>query len=531
MTKLRDYQAKGEIDIMEAWARYRHVLYVSPTGSGKTVLFSHLLSKYAGASCAIAHRQELVSQMSLALARCGVRHGIIAPKKVAKNIVSIHMEELGRSYFEPSSRVKVAGVDTLIKMPPTEPWLAQVGMVIQDEAHHVLKANKWGRAFELFPHARSLGVTATPCRADGKGLGSHAAGLFETMIEGPSMGSLIERGYLTDYRIFAPPTKNLNLDAVPISAGGDFSPKPLAEAVHGSQIVGDVVQHYLKHAAGKLGVTFAVDIDSACEIAAAFRKAGVPAEVVTSETPDHLRISILRRFRKREVMQLVNVDLFGEGFDLPAIEVVSFARPTQSFALYVQQFGRALRIMEGKHFAIIIDHVGNIERHRLPDAVRQWSLDGTKARLQDGVMPVRVCVGCTQVFERFHKRCPYCGFYPEPPARSLPEQVDGDLAELDAEALARLRQAVSVVDLPPMMATDARSGAIRNAQIERQRVQSELRYTLSLWGGWRTQQGDDISTAQRRFFHTFGVDVLSAQALGAREAGELREKIMQGMWS
>jgi DNA or RNA helicases of superfamily II len=186
-------------------------------------------------------------------------------------------------------------------------------------------------------------------------------------------------------------------------ATGDFNADQLRKAVHKSHITGDVVAHYLKLAPGKLGVTFAVDVEAATEIAGAFRAAGVPAEVVSAKTPDALRAQILRRFKAREILQLVNVDLFGEGFDLPAIEVVSFARPTESFALYCQQFGRALRLMLSKEaaavhahltdeqrraaiaasekpVAIIIDHVNNVLRHGLPDARREWSLDRRERR-------------------------------------------------------------------------------------------------------------------------------------------------------
>lgn len=549
MTQLRDYQQRLKYDILTAWQTYRSVLAVSPTASGKTVLFSDIISDYQGASVAIAHRQELVSQMSLALARCGVRHGVIAPKKVAKNIVSIHMRKLGRSYYDPTSRVRVAGIDTLIKMPPDDAWLQQVGLAIQDEGHHALRLNKWGKGLALVPNAKLLLVTATPCRADGKGLGTNAAGVADVMVEGPSPQELLDRGYLTPFRIFAPPTADLNLQNVTTSAGGDFSPDPLREAVHASRsIVGDVVKHYLKHAAGMLGVTFAVDVEAAAELAAEYRRCGVTAEIVTADTPDHLRISILERFERREVMQLVNVDLFGEGFDLPAIEVVSFARPTQSFALFVQQFGRALRLMlpealaavwdtftdaerrahiaaSSKPFAIILDHVGNVERHRgAPVAHREWTLDGNKAQLQTGVIPVRTCVKCTQVFERFYKRCPYCGFYTEPPARTAPEFVDGELGELTQEALDAMAREIRAIDYT-VTATDGRSGAIRAAQIERQRAQQELRYALSVWGGWRVHHGESIGLAQRRFFHTFGVDVGTAQTLGAREATELRDKV------
>lgn len=530
MIQLRDYQAALKRDVYESWKSHRHVLAVAPTGSGKTVLFSDILSEYQGASVAIAHRQELVSQMSLALARCGVRHGVVAPKSVIRNIVSIHMAELGMSYYDSTARCRVAGVDTLINMEPTDPWLQQVGVGITDEGHHALKLNKWGRSIAMFPNAYWLLVTATPCRADGKGLGKNAAGIVDVMVEGPTMRELIDRGYLTDYRVIAKPTRGLDLSTVPLSAGGEFSPEPLRKAVHSSEIVGDVVQHYLRYAAGKLGVTFAVDIEHASDIAAAYRAAGVPAEVVTSKTPDHLRIDVLRRFRRREVMQLVNVDLFGEGFDLPAIEVVSFARPTQSFALYVQQFGRALRLMDGKLLAIIIDHVGNVERHRLPDAARIWSLDGRAARsLNDGVVPVRGCMGCSQIYEAYYKACPYCGTAPVRPDRSAPEFVDGRLEELDEAALAALRQAVHFTDRPLPEAVDARTGGMRNQLIEKQRSQAELRFVMMQWGGWRASLGEELSQAQSRFYHLYGVDILTAQALGAREAQALRARIAEGL--
>jgi superfamily II DNA or RNA helicase len=247
-----------------------------PTGAGKTVMFSDVLREYPGYSCACAHRQELVGQISLALARQEVRHSILAPDTVVRNIVRIHHEEVGRSFYEANARCHVAGVDTLIRLPPSSPWLPQVGLWVMDEAHHVLRENKWGRAIAMFPNARGLGVTATPLRADGKGLGAHADGPFESMIQGPTMRELIRAGHLTDYRPFCPPS-DLDLSDVPTSAGGDYSPEPLRKAVHRSHIVGDVVSTYLRLARGKLGVTFAVDIDHATEIAQAYRDAGVPA--------------------------------------------------------------------------------------------------------------------------------------------------------------------------------------------------------------------------------------------------------------
>jgi superfamily II DNA or RNA helicase len=525
---LRPYQQAAENGIYARWQQHRNVLAVLPTGAGKTVLFSKVLSDFRGLSIAIAHRQELVSQISLALARNGVRHAIVAPNNVRANIEAIHMAELGRRWIDQHSQCAVAGVDTLLRRPPD--WLPRVGLWVMDEAHHVLRENKWGKAIALMPNAYGLGVTATPTRADGRGLGLHADGVFQAMEVGPTMRDLISMGYLTDYRIFAPPT-DLDLSAVATGASGEFVAEQLRAAVHKSHVTGDVVKHYQRIAPGKLGVTFCVDIEAAQETCAAFRAAGVPAEVVTSKTPDVLRATILRRFRAREVLQLVNVDLFGEGFDLPAIEVVSMARPTQSYSLFCQQFGRALRLLEGKERAVIIDHVENYRRHGLPDAPREWSLDrrerGSKSAKSDAI-PMTACTGCASVYERFYVACPYCGNKPEPASRSAPQHVDGDLHELDPAVLAALRGEIAKVDGPPRIPQHLEGVAARavfNRHMERQQSQGRLRHAIALWAGYQRSLGRGDAEGYRRFFHEFGFDVATAQTLGAREADELEQQI------
>jgi DNA repair protein RadD len=488
------------------------------TVTHNTFVFSRIAAAVQGGVCAIAHRSELVSQISLALAREGVRHRVIGPAAVAQRCTQAHLLELGQNFVSPNAFVAVAGVDTLIRMDPKDPWFAQVALWIQDEAHHVLKDNKWGKAAAMFPRARGLGVTATPMRADGKGLGRHADGLFDEMFVGPSMRDLIGRGYLTEYRIFAPPS-DLDLSTVPISAGGDFSPPKLADARRRSHITGDVVEHYLRIANGKLGVTFDVSVESATETAAAFQAAGIPAEVVSANTPDDVRARVLSRFRAREVLQLVNVDLFGEGFDLPAIEVVSMARPTQSYGLFAQQFGRALRPLEGKSHAIIIDHVGNALRHGLPDAPREWSLDRRERRSRSArtdVIPTRTCLNteCLAVYERVHKACPYCGHEPVPAGRAAPEQVDGDLTELDPATLAAMRGEQVRVDSAPRIPADSApwvKGAIEKRHWERQQAQAPLRDAIALWSGWQGHLGRPEHEQYRRFYFRYGVDVGTAQ--------------------
>lgn len=525
---LRPYQAKLKSEIYAAWAAgTRTVMGVMPTGAGKTKTFTDIMSENKGASIAIAHRAELVSQMSLALARNKIHHRVIGQTALSRTCSSIHLAELQRNYINPNARCAAASVQTLIRRDANESFFKEVTLVVIDEGHHLLEGNAWGTAAKLFPNAKILTVTATPGRTDGKGLGVHADGLVEVMVTGPSMRELIDQGYLTDYRLICPPS-DIDLSNVPVSASGDYSPPKLAAAVHKSHVVGDVVANYLKFAAGKLGVTFAVDLASAGEIAQAYRTAGVTAEVISGDTPDLLRVNLMRRFRNKEILQLVNCDLLGEGVDVPAIEVVSMARPTQSVILYHQQFGRALRPMDGKGKAIIIDHVSNWMRHGLPDAPRVWSLDRRERRLRsapDDVVPLRVCTQCLSAYERIYVSCPYCGTTPVPASRSTPDAVDGDLAEMSPELLARLRGEIDQGPKIPYGAAPIVVASVHKHHREKVEAQRSLRDTMALWGGWRVAQNDSIAEQQRRFFHQFGMDALSAQALNRAEASALEAKI------
>lgn len=412
--------------------------------------------------------------------------------------------------------------------------------VVVHNCHHLLApgTNKWGTAAAMFPNARGLGVTATPMRADGKGLGRHADGLMDAMVLGPSMRDLINRGFLCDYTIHGP-TSDLRLDPSEVGASGDYSPKQLRNAAKKSHIVGDVVEHYIRIARGKLGITFATDVETAGEITKQFNENGVPAALVHAGTPDSERIALTRRFARRELLQLVNVDLFGEGYDLPALEVVSFARPTESYGLYVQQFGRPLRPSPGKDRAIIIDHVDNIVgRHGLPDRPRQWTLDRRDKRRSTAatdVIPLRYCPDCTQPYERIHKQCPWCGHVAIPATRNGPEQVDGDLTELDPATLAMLRGQVEVVDisvedygrwLKSRNVPDVVYAVNIKRHVAKQESQRQLREEIAWWAGeWRAKGSTD-SEIYRRFYFKFGVDVMTAKTLGLDESNMLRERII-----
>ena len=527
--RLRPYQQDLKDRILAAWdGGAGSVLGVMPTGAGKTVLFSSILNDHPGESVAIAHRREILGQICMALAKNEVPHQILAPGSAVRDFGDWQRQELGRSWVTPGARCTVASVDTLIaRADRLQSWARGITLWVQDEAHHVLASNKWGKAADLFPRAKGLGVTATPTRSDRKSLARGEGGVFDALEIGPGMRELIEAGHLADYRIFAP-LSDIDTSRVRVTSGGDFNREQLAKAARESHIVGDVVGHYLKLTPGRPGVTFATDVETARALAKSFTDAGVPARALSAKSNAADRRDALRDFREGRLLQLVNVDLFGEGFDLPKLEVVSMARPTASFGLYCQQFGRALRPSPGKEAGIIIDHVGNVMRHGLPDRGIVWDLSAPDTAPSRKDPPIRTCLECLQIWEGYARTCPFCGHIAEPAERSTPAQVEGDLAELSPEVLEAMRAEVDRIDGPPVvpqgLAPLAAAGVKKQHRL-RQEAQEELRDTMALFGGHLRDQGLDRQAAQIRFFRQFGVDVLTAQALGRPAAEALTQQI------
>ena len=411
------------------------------------------------------------------------------------------------------------------------------GIVVHN-CHHLLRANKWGTATDMFPNANGLGVTATPVRADGRGLGRHADGVMDALVEGPTMRELIRAGYLCDYRIFAPLTY-MPLTDDDVGASGDYSQAKLKAASRSSPIVGDVVASYKKFAAGMQAVVFATDLETAASMSASYNAAGIRAEVVSSLTPDRERSELLDRFERRELQVIINVDLLGEGFDVPGIESVIFARPTKSYGLYCQQLGRGLRPLKGKTHALIIDHVGNVVAHGLPDSARVWDLDGRDKRPaasnSDDDIPLRYCVECTQPYKRIYTECPWCGHIPRPDPRGGPEFRDGDVFEISPEILARLRGEIATIDTDASVVYErmiaagtprAIAGATYKNITARTSMQAALRTCMNWWGGMQNARGLSDREAYRLFFHTFGVDVLTAKTYNRRDAECLANKII-----
>lgn len=541
---LRPYQEKLVAETYSQWDKgVQFVAMVSATGSGKSMTLTAIVAKERDRGqyvLVLAHRQELITQLSDTMGRMEIRHQVIAANKVVRFAAKQSMENHGVNYVDPNARVMVASVQSMREAKIAD--LAKLGnklTVVQDEFHHATKKSKtWGGVLTplLNAGARGLGPTATPCRADGQGLSRATDGYADVIVEGPSMRWLIDNGYLSQYKIYCPPT-DLRLDNVETSkTTGDYKEKELKAEIGRSHIVGDIVSHYLKICPGKRGITFTVGVDTAEEVAEEYRKRGVPAVALSGRNADEERVQAIRDLKSGKILQIVNDSLIGEGVDIPAVEVVSFARPTQSYALYAQMFGRALRPFEGKSHAIIIDAVSNVMRHGLPDAPREWSLDRRERRTgKSEPSTVRVCTACAAVYERFRDACPDCGEpVPKPAQRSGPEFVDGDLYELDPDVLAQMRNEVVGARETPEAMRDRLTGRYCpqvkvmhevKKQMKRLDALVKLDHTLAQWAGYRRAEGLSDSEIFRKFYLTYGMSWLEAQALKAADADKLRERI------
>ena len=418
MISLRPYQTAIVEDCRAAFrSGQTSTLVQLATGGGKTVLGSFMVagSSKRGLVCWwLVHRRELLAQASKTFYGMGIEHGFIAG---------------GRS-SDLSQRVQVGSVQTVARrlhdLPPPD-------LIVFDEAHHT-GAAQWQQIYAAFPDAKKIGLTATPWRLDGVGLGRW----FETMVQGPTVADLIEAGSLSRYRLFAP--SSIDTSAIGV-AMGDFKRDELADLMDKPSITGDAVQHYLRLARGKRAVAFAVSIEHSRHIAAQFQMAGVPAEHVDGSMATEVRDAAVARFVSGETLILSNAELFGEGFDVPAIEAAILLRPTKSLSLFLQQVGRALRPCEGKADAIILDHAGNSLQHGLPDDDREWSLEDRKKSRKKGQqseVPVRQCPKCFRVFAPAPK-CPQCGHQIAVQVREI-EQRDGVLAEVDPAVLRAARK-------------------------------------------------------------------------------------------
>ncbi|MBF0399979.1 MAG: DEAD/DEAH box helicase [Magnetococcales bacterium] len=387
----------------------RRILLVLPTGGGKTVIASRIVTGAAdkgNTAFFLVHRTELAEQAVRTFEDCGVLCGMI----------------VSGGQIDSSKLVHVAMAATLARragsfVPPK--------ILIIDEAHHAV-APTLRKILDECKESIVIGLTATPQRLDGRGLGE----MFEEMVIGPSPSWLIQNGYLARFRAFSP-RSGIGEDGLAVRSG-DFAIEDIEHAMDRPTVTGDAIAEYSKLIEGKRAIVFCASISHSTNVATAFSLAGFPAEHVDGKTPKEERRAIMDRFRTGKTLVLCNVDLFAEGVDVPdAVGVILLAH-TLSLGKYLQRVGRCLRMAPGK-VACIIDHVGSIRRHGLPTDEREWSLD-SKRRASKSVPETKLvqCMECDQWFPPA-RVCPGCGFVvPVKERLRFLRHVPGELVEVIA---------------------------------------------------------------------------------------------------
>lgn len=358
--QLRDYQVQVIKDVYAAFASGdRRVLLQLATGGGKTTVFSQIIKDFRAKRpdervIACAHRVELIDQMHKRLGSMGVSNwpSYAAAPNPEYPVHSTSIQKLAHPLFRH--------------------WPENVGLIVIDEAHHATSVNSYSLLIDRYPNAFVLGVSATPVRLDGKGLGD----IFKHLVNGPSVSKLIDQGYLSRFEAYVGAQGNLKGLRV---RGGDYQIRDIEREFDTAELVGGLVENYRAYCEGKRMICFAATVKHSKHIIDAYLSAGISAEHVDGKTPKTQRKAILSRFAAGETLVLSNVGVVTEGFDVPECDAVQLARPTKSLSLHLQMVGRCLRPHPGKT-AIILDHAGCIEEHGLPDEYHDWKLEGTKPR-------------------------------------------------------------------------------------------------------------------------------------------------------
>jgi len=437
----RDYQEDGLTDITQAFKEScNEVLYVSPTGSGKTVLFTYISLKAnlkGSKGIILVHRIELLRQTSKALLKFEVEHGMV------------------NSLYTPNfqTNIQVASVGTIVgrlNYFASINWIPD--FIIIDECHHS-NAKSYTKIIDFFKEQNSklriIGVTATPTRSDGQGLGIDYGGHFSKLIMGPQAKWLMEQGYLVYPKVYGTP-EYLDLSGVDKS-GSDYNKQQLSDLVDKPKITGSAVQHYEELCNGVPTIVFCVTVAHAEHVAQEFRDSGHKFYSIDGNTDDDKREWLINGLATGEVQGLTSCELISEGTDIPRATCAIELRPTQSKTLNMQQRGRVLRPVYAdgydlktqagrlaaiaaseKPYAIILDHVNNTQRHGLPTDIQEWTLEGERkkrsAKKQETAVRVTQCLSCFAVHEPAPV-CPECGHI-YPIRDTTPKQVEGKLQEI-----------------------------------------------------------------------------------------------------
>jgi superfamily II DNA or RNA helicase len=388
--KLHDYQQSLVDKVRQSYKDgYKAPCVVAPCGAGKSIIISEiarLTTINKKQVLFLVHRRELIDQIKNTF----MSHG-----------VNLRYVEFGM-------------VQTVVRKLDKIPL---PHLIITDESHHGL-AKSYRKIYDYFGESHRLGFTATPTRMDGTGL--HA--VFDILIHEVDVTWLIENNFLTQFKYFAP--KLIDEDALKLSSMNEFTSKSVNESLKNT-IWGDVVEHYKKLANDKQAIVYCHSIEASNKVKQIFLEHDIIAEHIDGKTPRATRDEIIQKFRDKEIKILSNVDIIGEGFDVPDCSTVILLRPTESFSLHIQQSMRGMRYKPNK-VSIIIDHVGNVMRHGLPDTPKNWRLDAKREKKQPEIK-IRQCLKCYAVYNSKLSACSECGYKPEVVQKTNKYQIMGDI--------------------------------------------------------------------------------------------------------
>ena len=395
--QLREYQRILINDTRKAFGKgYKKPLVVLPCGGGKTVCFADMAEKHVikdenNNVWFLVHRQELVDQTLETFKNMGID----------------------------TSKIFVGMVQTLASRIRRGDVLGKPTLIIFDEAHHAT-AKTWQSIIDYFDDVPMLGLTATPTRLNGDSLGH----IFDTMVLGHNEQTLMANGYLAHYDYYAPSIMKHNFEM----RGSDFDQQKVADFFEEKKIYGDILKYVDPERKTIIycpNVTFSEDLAARIPSAAHF----------DGNTPDAERKQIVKDFRSGKIRVLCNVDLIGEGFDVPDCDTVILLRPTQSTALYIQQSMRALRPKPDGRKAIIYDLVGNVFRHGMPTEVRKWDLNEKTRTANPGGEPdliVRTCQKCLLAYPGVKAICPFCGNNNGKTRKQIQQEKQAELERIES---------------------------------------------------------------------------------------------------
>lgn len=483
------------------------LLLQAPCGFGKTVLGAFIT--HSGMSKGrrimfLTHREELAKQASRTMVGFGIEHGFIYSAYTPK----------------PYCLVQIAMVDTLrnrlerIQVPD---------ILIIDECHHAV-SNTWQK---IINHYHSLGcvvigLSATPQRLDGRPLND----MFDDMVLGPTVRELIAEGNLANYAYYAPP-QIADLEGLK-QKFGDVDQKEQGERMDKPEVYGDAIEHYQTIMPGKRAIAFHVNIKGSKHFVEQCVAAGIPALHVDGEMSSSERAAAIKSFEAGTTWILSNVSLFGEGFDVKACDGVILLRRTSSLALFIQMCGRAMRPHESKEKAFILDHVGNITLHGLPDNDHDWTLEGKKkksGKKKEVEPPVKMmqCTSCYHCHEPALE-CPQCGFEYPAKGRGEMEQVDGELQEITQE----IRDAISKTRRIEQAATKTADDMVANLGYSRSRALLILKAReekKALRDGLRDDLVDWNKKTGQTSMQLFSIPLSGLNSMKPAELKELRARL------